>query len=326
MQRKCLLKIKSKYQKNLKSYKNLNTQIQLNILILLLNLIIYIQLWNMQKEGIFKKRLHKLYFQENQIWKYAYDLIKAVQYLHQKNIIHRDIKTLNIFLTKDNLIKVIFYFVFKQILYKHISQVIQEYRKSYKQNKLYSVQEQELLYICHLNKFNNSHMIIKQFLFVKQLLFQTILKIDIWAIGVALYHVSCFETPFSGDNLIALGYNIVNNQPKPLPNIYSQELSNFIGKIIEKDPLKRPSAQQLVEYLEKNVQFLKDQNKIQHLVGKNDIKIEENQLSNNDLKNKEKLDKSIEKNDEKIQLKNEISNQLKSQSENNKKIKKSLFK
>ena len=45
-------------------------------------------------------------FSENEIWDIAYSLIQAVDYLHKNNVIHRDIKTLNIFLTeKQKVIK-----------------------------------------------------------------------------------------------------------------------------------------------------------------------------------------------------------------------------
>lgn len=40
----------------------------------------------------------KLKFTENEIWYIALNLLTALQYLHKSNIIHRDIKTLNIFL------------------------------------------------------------------------------------------------------------------------------------------------------------------------------------------------------------------------------------
>jgi len=43
--------------------------------------------------------------QEKEIWKIGKELTDAVYYLHAKSIIHRDIKTQNVLLTKDNIVK-----------------------------------------------------------------------------------------------------------------------------------------------------------------------------------------------------------------------------
>lgn len=42
---------------------------------------------------------------EEMIWEMAKELGSALQQIHENNIIHRDIKTLNIFLSKDRHIK-----------------------------------------------------------------------------------------------------------------------------------------------------------------------------------------------------------------------------
>lgn len=42
-------------------------------------------------------------------------------------------------------------------------------------------------------------------------------KVDIWAFGCVIFHLAALEPPFIGENLINLGYNIVNKPPKPLP-------------------------------------------------------------------------------------------------------------
>jgi len=45
-------------------------------------------------------------------------------------------------------------------------------------------------------------------------------KVDLWAVGCSLYHLSALEPPFSGDNLIVLGNNIVKTKHKPLSTTY----------------------------------------------------------------------------------------------------------
>ena len=47
----------------------------------------------------------KLKFDENTIWKILIQLIQGLKYLHDNNIIHRDLKSANIFLMKNGLIK-----------------------------------------------------------------------------------------------------------------------------------------------------------------------------------------------------------------------------
>jgi hypothetical protein len=67
-------------------------------------------------------------------------------------------------------------------------------------------------------------------------------KIDVWAMGCILYQMCTGKAPFTGENLISLGYSIVHNQPPSVPSMYSTELSDYIVKLLEKNPTKRPSA------------------------------------------------------------------------------------
>ncbi len=74
-------------------------------------------------------------------------------------------------------------------------------------------------------------------------------KVDVWATGCVLYHVAGLEPPFSGENLIVLGNNIVAHQPKPLPAVFSTRLHKFIEKLMSKRPLERPAARDIIKMI-----------------------------------------------------------------------------
>ena len=53
-----------------------------------------------------KQREISQYLPEKVILNYFVQITQALQYIHKRNILHRDIKTRNIFLTSDNVIKI----------------------------------------------------------------------------------------------------------------------------------------------------------------------------------------------------------------------------
>lgn len=57
----------------------------------------------LQKVERYKRR--KQHIEENVIWRYLIQALKALQYLHEKGICHRDIKAANCFLAEDGSLK-----------------------------------------------------------------------------------------------------------------------------------------------------------------------------------------------------------------------------
>jgi serine/threonine protein kinase len=58
-------------------------------------------------QDLFKRnKLENRWLVESQIWMYVEQIIRGIKCIHDKNIVHRDIKGLNIFLTKKKQVKI----------------------------------------------------------------------------------------------------------------------------------------------------------------------------------------------------------------------------
>ena len=160
---------------------------------------------------------HSKFFSEIDLWKISFEILSGLDYLHSHNIIHRDIKCLNLFITKDHHIKIgdLGVSAFTSGLDLHYTRVGTP------------------LYI--------SPELVKQ----KPYDYKT----DIWSFGCSLYHLANLEPPFTGGNLIVLGNNIVKGVPKALPSLYSNEFKSFVDKMLEKKAEKRPSAKEALDMI-----------------------------------------------------------------------------
>ena len=161
---------------------------------------------------------HSKHFSESDLWKISSEILTGLEYLHSHNIIHRDIKCLNLFITKDRHIKI-------------GDLGVSAFSSS--GDNLHYTRVGTPLYI--------SPELVKQ----KPYDYKT----DIWSFGCSLYHLACLEPPFTGGNLIVLGNNIVKGVPKALPTHYSNELKSFVDKMLEKRADKRPSAKEALDMI-----------------------------------------------------------------------------
>ena len=165
---------------------------------------------------------HSNFFSELDLWKISSEILSGLDYLHSHNIIHRDIKCLNLFITKDRHIKI------GDLGVSAFSSGVDNFHYTRVGTPLYISPE-----------------------LVKQKPYDY--KTDIWSFGCSLYHLACLEPPFTGGNLIVLGNNIVKGVPKSLPNQYSNDLKNFVDKMLEKNAEKRPSAKEALDMIPNNI-------------------------------------------------------------------------
>ena len=202
----------------------------------------------------------KVYVNEEIIWDIAYQCLLGLEYLHSQNIIHRDIKLLNIFMSKNKSVKIGDMGMSKILSNK-------EMKLSRVGTPLYLAPE-----LVRKEKYDY--------------------KADIWSFGCSLYHLARTIPPFNDENLIRLGNAIVNDNPASLPSCYSKQLNNFINKLMTKDKKLRPSAYEALQYIPEKTKSKFDisnypNQKILHFDYSNDKKNKNNKNNLNNYSNKD---------------------------------------
>jgi NIMA (never in mitosis gene a)-related kinase len=72
-------------------------------------------------------------------------------------------------------------------------------------------------------------------------------KQDVWAIGVIAYELCTFRLPFNGNAAHSIIQAIINNDPSPIEQDYSQELKDLIRSLLIKDPDQRKSIKDAIQ-------------------------------------------------------------------------------
>jgi len=142
-------------------------------------------------------------------------LLLAVRHIHKKKILHRDLKTRNVFLTRAGCLK-IGDFGLSKVLGSAAS-----FAQSAVGTPYYLSPE-----LCEGRPYNS--------------------KSDVWALGCIVYEMATFKHAFDATNLPALVVNIVQGEYAPVPAAYSGELRAAIQACLVKDPDQRPGVDQLL--------------------------------------------------------------------------------
>ncbi|KAK7500491.1 hypothetical protein BaRGS_00008398 [Batillaria attramentaria] len=159
---------------------------------------------------------------EKQIMQWFIQIVMAVQYIHSQKVLHRDLKTENVFLTKKNVVK-IGDFGISKILDSTI-----DVAKTVVGTPSYLSPE-----LCQDIPYNS--------------------KSDVWAVGCLLYEMCALHPPFDGNSLISLFFKIIKAEFQPVPSHYSAGIHEIVNKILVKAPEDRPSASAIL-----NMPFVKD--------------------------------------------------------------------
>ena len=272
-------------------------------------------------QKIEKQKKLKVPLSEAQILDYITQICLALQHIHKKKIIHRDLKSGNIFLMKSGIVKVGDFGIAKGL------QSTWEKAKTFVGTPYFLSPE-----IINNQPYDN--------------------KSDIWALGVLLYELMTFQMPFNAVSLPMLSIKINRGVYKAPPSTYSSDIRNLLKKCLTVNPDKRPSIDEILKLpliknrinnFLKEVQYDQDlhttiakkykeeRKKLKHkykIVNKdkdqknkndNEIKANDNIKQNNQINNSNKND-TIKMDEIKINEKNNISNNATKEKNENKRM------
>ncbi|XP_052818937.1 serine/threonine-protein kinase Nek11-like isoform X2 [Mya arenaria] len=164
---------------------------------------------------ILEHKKNKRQVDEKMVLDWFVQLVLAVHYMHSLRVLHRDLKTRNIFL-KNNRVKIGDFGI------SRILMGTTDLASTFTGTPYYMSPE-----VLKHEGYNS--------------------KSDVWSIGCILYEMCALDHAFDGKSLMAVMYKIVEGEPPDLPAKYSKELSRILKLMLNKDPEKRPSATELIK-------------------------------------------------------------------------------
>ncbi|XP_074513716.1 serine/threonine-protein kinase Nek5 isoform X1 [Sebastes fasciatus] len=166
-----------------------------------------------------------IFFKEEQVVDWFVQICLGLKHIHDRKILHRDIKAQNIFLTNGGMKAKLGDFGIARMLNNTM-----ELARTCVGTPYYLSPE-----ICESRPYNN--------------------KTDIWSLGCVLYELCTLRHPFEGSSLRQLVSKICRGSYNPVPSRYTYDLRLLVTQLFKVNPRDRPSVTSVLRrpFLEKHI-------------------------------------------------------------------------
>lgn len=151
---------------------------------------------------------------ESQILDWVSQILISLEYLHANKVIHRDLKTQNIFISRDRL-------------------VLGDFGISKR--------------LDHSQDLANTYIGTPYYMSPELFNYQSYsFKSDIWSLGCVIYELCNRSHAFSAQTINGLAVKILKGDYNPPDESYSHELRDLIARLLQVDQAQRPSLDQVM--------------------------------------------------------------------------------
>ena len=166
---------------------------------------LYQRILSHQKKGV--------YMSESFIWKLLIGITKGLKALHDLNILHRDLKCANVFLTNSGEIK---------LGDMNVSKVSKD---------------------CIMHTQTGTPYYASPEIW-KDIPYD--IKSDMWSLGCVIYEASSLKPPFRAEDMEGLYRKVIKGDFSPIPRSFSSDLHSIITSLLQVNPSSRPTCTHLL--------------------------------------------------------------------------------
>ena len=166
-------------------------------------------------------------FEEIEIWRIFIQILQGLKCLHDLKILHRDLKSANIFLFNNNLAKI------GDLNVSKVSKTGIGYTQT------------GTPYYASPEVWNDEAYSSKS---------------DIWSLGCIIYEMITLHPPFRAESMEGLYHKVMKGKYQKIPDKYSKDLSEILKLLFIVDPKERPSCDDLLKnpIIMKRIEFFEE--------------------------------------------------------------------